>query len=404
MTLMRPVTKWSSQLRDPAAMPWLMRRAFHVARNGRPGSVFVEVPGDLGLRRGGDRGLPQRRPAAAARATVERRRRGPRRAARGVAAAGRSSPGRARGRPTPAPRCAPWRRRVGAGVLTTPGGRGSFPEEHALALGPDGPLLHERRAAPRGTTRTSCCRVGSRLEELQAGPGASLFPAGRALRADRRRPVRHRAQRRAGRRPGRRRGAGAGGRAGGAAGAGRGRLGPRGVARRARRAARRETAADVERARADRPRARVRRPAGGRDRARLRAAHDPRARERRARPVVVLLALLPRPGGRHLDPARRADGDGHRASSARSGRSSRGPTCTSSARRATGRCRWCSASSARPCSTARRSPGSCSRTAASAWPQFIGLETGHRRSGDGLRAAHRLRGGGAGAGRARRGA
>jgi len=50
MTLMRPVTKWSSQLRDPAAMPWLMRRAFHVARNGRPGSVFVEVPGDLGLR------------------------------------------------------------------------------------------------------------------------------------------------------------------------------------------------------------------------------------------------------------------------------------------------------------------------------------------------------------------
>ncbi len=48
-TLMRPVTKWSAKLSNPAQMPWLMRRAFHVSQTGRPGSVFLELPGDLGL-------------------------------------------------------------------------------------------------------------------------------------------------------------------------------------------------------------------------------------------------------------------------------------------------------------------------------------------------------------------
>jgi acetolactate synthase-1/2/3 large subunit len=41
------VTKWAEQLTSPAAVVATMRRAFTQARNGRPGPVLVEVPGDV---------------------------------------------------------------------------------------------------------------------------------------------------------------------------------------------------------------------------------------------------------------------------------------------------------------------------------------------------------------------
>ena len=100
MTLMRPVTKWSSQLRDPAAMPWLMRRAFHLAVQRPAGLRVPRAARRPRPARDRDRGLPLRRPAARARPRADDVE-----ALADALAASRgrsSSPGRARGRPTPA--------------------------------------------------------------------------------------------------------------------------------------------------------------------------------------------------------------------------------------------------------------------------------------------------------------
>jgi acetolactate synthase-1/2/3 large subunit len=43
----RNVTKWSEQLTVPNAVVATMRRAFTQAKNGRPGPVLIEVPGDV---------------------------------------------------------------------------------------------------------------------------------------------------------------------------------------------------------------------------------------------------------------------------------------------------------------------------------------------------------------------
>jgi len=45
--IMQPVTKWSYQIRSAAEVPFAMDYAFYVARNGRPGPVFIDLPKDL---------------------------------------------------------------------------------------------------------------------------------------------------------------------------------------------------------------------------------------------------------------------------------------------------------------------------------------------------------------------
>ncbi|MCE9661016.1 MAG: biosynthetic-type acetolactate synthase large subunit [Burkholderiales bacterium] len=45
----RPVTKWNCQVRDPDHVPELVRRAFEIARSGRPGPVLIDVPKDMQL-------------------------------------------------------------------------------------------------------------------------------------------------------------------------------------------------------------------------------------------------------------------------------------------------------------------------------------------------------------------
>lgn len=42
-----PCTKWSYQIKSAAEVPFVMDYAFYVARNGRPGPVFVDLPKDL---------------------------------------------------------------------------------------------------------------------------------------------------------------------------------------------------------------------------------------------------------------------------------------------------------------------------------------------------------------------
>jgi len=45
--IMRPITKWSYQIKSAAEVPFAMDYAFYVARNGRPGPVFLDLPKDL---------------------------------------------------------------------------------------------------------------------------------------------------------------------------------------------------------------------------------------------------------------------------------------------------------------------------------------------------------------------
>jgi acetolactate synthase-1/2/3 large subunit len=45
--LTRPVTKWSYQIKSAAEVPFVMDYAFYVARSGRPGPVFIDLPKDL---------------------------------------------------------------------------------------------------------------------------------------------------------------------------------------------------------------------------------------------------------------------------------------------------------------------------------------------------------------------
>jgi acetolactate synthase I/II/III large subunit len=42
-----PCTKWSYQIKSAAELPFVMDYAFYIARNGRPGPVFVDLPKDL---------------------------------------------------------------------------------------------------------------------------------------------------------------------------------------------------------------------------------------------------------------------------------------------------------------------------------------------------------------------
>src|SRR5271154_391669 len=41
------MTKWATEIDDPARVPELVSRAFHVATNGRPGPVVIAIPEDM---------------------------------------------------------------------------------------------------------------------------------------------------------------------------------------------------------------------------------------------------------------------------------------------------------------------------------------------------------------------
>ncbi len=43
----RPVTKWAVQVKEAAQIPWIFRKAFQIARSGRPGPVLIDIPLDV---------------------------------------------------------------------------------------------------------------------------------------------------------------------------------------------------------------------------------------------------------------------------------------------------------------------------------------------------------------------
>jgi tartronate-semialdehyde synthase len=47
VAIAKPVTKWAVQVKEVAQAPWIFRKAFQVAREGRPGPVLIDLPLDV---------------------------------------------------------------------------------------------------------------------------------------------------------------------------------------------------------------------------------------------------------------------------------------------------------------------------------------------------------------------
>lgn len=173
-TLMKPVTKWMERVSDPRRVPWVMQRAFSVARNGRPGAVFVEIPSDLADQKVV---MPKAR-----RSTAMLRSRPDAGAVKQAAAllAGARQPiivcgggSVVSGAFAEVARVAD---RLGAALFTTPSGRGIYPEDGPNALGQIG--LYFTDAGKAWYDQADVMLVlGSRLEAFSTNSWA-LYPKG----------------------------------------------------------------------------------------------------------------------------------------------------------------------------------------------------------------------------------
>jgi acetolactate synthase-1/2/3 large subunit len=172
--IMKPVTKWATSVPYPDKIPWAMRRAFSLATNGQPGPVFVEIPPEVGtgaigvapytraeryIRSAGD----SERVIAAARLMAEARR--PILVAGGGARSSRAHT-----------ELLSLAELLGAPVMTTPSGRGSFPEDHGLSFGQVG-LYRTRLGREAFEEADLLITVGSRNEEFQT-KAWQHFPSG----------------------------------------------------------------------------------------------------------------------------------------------------------------------------------------------------------------------------------
>ena len=177
VALMRPVTKWAVRATLPERVPWLLERAFSIARNGKPGAVFIDIPSDLGLTEANIPAYHLAQPRHRSRADPA----AIRDAARALAAARRplmicGSGAIASGA---FKQVAALAEAVGMPVFTTPGGRGILSEDAPLSLGQVGLYFSELGKAyyDRADLLFS---LGSRLEEFSTGAWR-YFPEGARL-------------------------------------------------------------------------------------------------------------------------------------------------------------------------------------------------------------------------------
>jgi acetolactate synthase-1/2/3 large subunit len=172
--IMKPITKWTERITQPERVPWVMRRAFSLAANGKPGPVFIEVPKDLGMIEGE---VPDYVPAvyplktsgdpsmieAAAELLVKAKR--PLIVAGGGAVYSRAFS-----------EVAELAEILDAPVMTTPCGRGILPEDHPHAFGQVG--LYFSRLGERVYGEADLLiTIGSRNEDFQSG-NQQFFPEG----------------------------------------------------------------------------------------------------------------------------------------------------------------------------------------------------------------------------------
>ena len=181
VALMRPVTKWAVRVTDPSRIRWVMERAFAIAQNGRPGAVFIEIPSDLADSR---LELPPYRPS------LPRHRSRPEAAAVEAAAtllARAERPlllcGSGAVFAEAAPEVARLADRVGMPIMTTPGGRGIYPEDGPLALGQTG-LYFTEPGKTWWDAADLIVSVGSRLEAFSTNSWAFWPKAARFIQLD----------------------------------------------------------------------------------------------------------------------------------------------------------------------------------------------------------------------------
>ena len=174
LSIMKPVTKWSESITLAQRVSWVMRRAFSLAVNGRPGPVFIEVPKDIGLMEsGGLEYVPSRFPyrcggdpqdtAAAVDLLLKAER--PVMVAGGGAVSSRAFE-----------EVRQFAELANIPVMTTPCGRGIIPEDHPLALGLVGLYFTEVAERVYGEADL-LMTVGSRNEDFQSGE-QQFFPEG----------------------------------------------------------------------------------------------------------------------------------------------------------------------------------------------------------------------------------
>jgi len=172
--IMKPITKWTERITQAERVPWVMRRAFSLAANGKPGPVFIEVPKDIGavegevpdyvpgvypLRSSGDPSMID----AAAELLVEAQR--PLIVAGGGAVYSRAFE-----------QVAELAGTLDMPVMTTPCGRGILSEDHPLAFGLVG--LYFSRLGERVYGEADLLMtIGSRNEDFQSGR-QRFFPEG----------------------------------------------------------------------------------------------------------------------------------------------------------------------------------------------------------------------------------
>ena len=175
MTLMKPVTKWAVRVHDTRKTNWVMQRAFSLARNGRPGAVFVEIPSDLGsepveMERdyrphlGRHRTRPEPQAIDAAADLIAEARRPLLLCGSGAVSAGAADAVRT------------FAEETGIPVYATPGGRGIMAEDNPLFCGLVG-LYFTEAGKQYYDSADLVISVGSRLEAFST-LSWSAFPKG----------------------------------------------------------------------------------------------------------------------------------------------------------------------------------------------------------------------------------
>jgi acetolactate synthase-1/2/3 large subunit len=174
IAILKPVTKWCERVTEPERISWVMRRAFSLALNGKPGPVYLDIPRDVGGQETGSRGYraseiplrsagdPERIKEAAACLLKARR--------PVVIAGGGSINSRA------FDEVKRFSELMNLPVMTTPCGRGILSEEHPLSFGLVG-LYFSEVGEEVYAESDLLITLGSRNEDFQSGE-QKFFPTG----------------------------------------------------------------------------------------------------------------------------------------------------------------------------------------------------------------------------------
>jgi acetolactate synthase-1/2/3 large subunit len=178
MTL--PFTKHSFLVEDPDELYPAMRRAFEIARSGRPGTVLVDVPKDVQLAATGDNGYRRLReaPPPVESPGLERAAMLLRNAKRPLILAGH---GVTLGSAEMELRL--LAERTGIPVVTTLLGISAFPEDHPLYLG--WPGMHGQASVNRAIDRSDLLlAVGMRFDDRITGAAHKFAPRAKIIHID----------------------------------------------------------------------------------------------------------------------------------------------------------------------------------------------------------------------------